>query len=81
MGSEPSKYQQEKKSKRDYQSSGERNGNSLNSLNVRGKPLFEEGYKLHRSEFAVWGVVVRKGNYSRMLWEGQPENVKVMYAK
>jgi hypothetical protein len=42
-GSETSKYPEEKKSKRDSLSSGERKGKSLNELNVRLQPLLSLG--------------------------------------
>ena len=47
QGTEPSKYLEEKKSKRDSLSSGERKGKSLN-------PLYVEG--LHRCRVGVAGL-------------------------
>lgn len=66
-GIEPSQYLQEYKSRRDYPSSGERTGKSLNQ---------EEEIL-----FGVAGLQCETNSGSGTVWEGWPKKVIALYAK
>ncbi len=81
QGTEPSKYLEEKKTRSDSLSSGERRGKSLNLSCARCAPLHGRGYRavlegVHEPSQSKKPRVIVECH-----WEGRPERVKVPYTK